>query len=127
MTHATRFERWIAPRAMWILALASVFIVGSGAATLLLIRAHDLKRVSHLERVIRCQDNRECREFIERAIRDTLKQKGVRVGKKRWVSLRIEEADGMPRGVIAIGGSAVPIPLEPPKAAIGPSKALGTP
>lgn len=123
MTHATRLERWIAPRAMWILALASVFIVSSGVATLLLIRSHDLKRVSRLERVIRCQNNRECREFIERAVRDTLKDKGVKVDKKHGISLKIEEADGVPRGTIAIG----PHLSWSSETSVGPSEGLGGP
>ena len=110
---------------MGLLALISVFVVGAGTATFFLIRAHDLKRVSHLERVIRCQDNRECREFIERAIRDTLKNKGVKVDRKHGISLRIEEAGGMPQGTIAIGPDSEPSPGPTPSGSLGPSKGLG--
>lgn len=122
----TKLEKWVAPRAFPLLAVIAVLTVGVGTA-LYFVRHNDLERVTRLERVIRCQDSMGCRDFIERAIRDVLKEKGVKVDKKHGVSLRIEEANGTAQGVIAIGGAEIPVPIPLPQAAIGPSKPLKPP
>ena len=73
MTPITRLEKWIAPRAVPLLAVISVLIVGIGVAAYF-VRQGDLNRVERLERVILCQHSHECREFVERAIREILRQ-----------------------------------------------------
>lgn len=72
MTPITRLERWIAPRAVPLLGVISVLIVAIGVAAYL-VRQGDLRRVERLERTIKCQHSHECREFVERAIREVLR------------------------------------------------------
>lgn len=71
----SKLEQWIAPRALKILAAIAALVIVLGAGAFFLVRAHDLERVSHLERVIQCQDSRECRRFVKRAIRAFLRQR----------------------------------------------------
>jgi hypothetical protein len=82
MAPITRLEEWIAPRALKVLAVIAALVLALGAGAAYLIRQHDLQRVDHLERVIRCQDSRECRSFIYRAIRDFLEHRERRRAEK---------------------------------------------
>jgi hypothetical protein len=77
MTSTSRFEKWIAPRALPLLAIIGVLVIGGGVLAYF-IREGDLNRVERLERVILCQHNNECREFVERAIREILRKQRVK-------------------------------------------------
>ena len=72
MTQVTRMEKWIAPRAIALLVVISVLIIGGGVLAYF-IREGDLNRVERLERVVQCQHSPECRRFVERAIREILR------------------------------------------------------
>ena len=72
--HITRLEKWIAPRALPLLAVISALVLAGGVAAYFIV-AQNFERVDRLERVIKCQHNMECREFVERAIREILKDR----------------------------------------------------
>lgn len=82
MTPVTKLEEWIAPRAVPLLAILSVLIIGVGVAAYF-VREGDLNRVERLERVILCQHSHECREFVERAIREILHEQQKAVPKEK--------------------------------------------
>jgi len=75
VTHVSKLEKWLEPRAMPVLAVMSVIVIG-GSALAYFIRESDIARVERLERVIQCADSPECRRFIKRAIRDFLEHSG---------------------------------------------------
>ncbi len=91
MTHITRLEKWIAPRALPLLAVISALVLAGGVAAYFIVR-HNFERVDRLERVIQCQHNIECREFVERAIREILKdrQRAPKNGGHRGVTFRLK-------------------------------------
>lgn len=94
MTHITRLEKWIAPRALPLLAVISALVLAGGVAAYFIV-AQNFERVGRLERMIQCQHNIECREFVERAIREILREqergasKGSESAKTHGVTFRL--------------------------------------
>lgn len=87
MTPVTRLEKWIAPRAIPLLVVISALVIAGGTAAYF-IRQSDINRVERLERVILCQHNQECREFVERAIREILREQEQKAPKDGQASER---------------------------------------
>ena len=111
MTSVTRVEKWIAPRAVPLLAVISVLTIGIGVLAYF-IRQGDIRRVERLERVVQCQHSPECRIFVERAIREILRHA------KRSPSGKLEisgDSGGALRAVPRGGGMViVPAPESTP-------------
>lgn len=121
MTPVTRLEEWIAPRALKLLAMIGVLVVSLGLLAAYFVRQHDLQRVERLERTIRCQDNRECREFVKRAIREILREQRAEGKAKPGLRLRLEPSrDQRGSEVVIEGPQSTPSPTsmeqpEPPQ------------
>lgn len=144
MTPVTRLEEWIEPRAAKILGVFAVLIV-IGAAVAYVVRQHDVERISHIERVIRCEDHLACRTFIRRAIHDILQAKHAREAHRGVEAGSGESPSGQPApgqpGAPGIsqpgqGGSDEPPgprhpgshhPSAPHEPGSGPTPAPGTP
>jgi hypothetical protein len=114
-------EKWIAPRAIALLAVIAVLTIGGGVLAYF-IREGDLNRVERLERVVQCQHSPECRVFVERAIREILRHAKrspsgkLEVSRDGGVALRVVPRDG---GIVIVPApEAAPTP---PKATSAPS------
>lgn len=96
-SHITRLEKWIAPRALPLLAVISVLVLAGGVAAYLIV-AQNFARVDRLERVIRCQHSATCRSFIYQAIREILEHEEAPRGdqgarKRQGVRLKLGPKD----------------------------------
>jgi hypothetical protein len=122
--HITRLEKWIAPRALPLLAVISTLVL-AGGVTAYFIVAHNFERVDRLERVIRCQHSATCRSFIYRAIREILeheelKPQGKRQSDQKGVTFHLgpgdkNEAPILVEGTIPAQPSEPPVAQSPPK------------
>jgi hypothetical protein len=90
---------------MKLLGLIGALVIAIGIATAFFVRQGDLNRVERLERIVRCQKDAECREFVERAIREILREQGVKV-RDRGVTFHLESSQrpGEPARIVAEGG-----------------------
>lgn len=108
---------------MKLLALIAALVIIGGVIATFIDREHALNRVEHLERVVRCEDSPECREFVRRAIREILRHRGEEKRGKggRSVTFRL--------GTVPLGRPApllveedAPEPEEPSLAEVSPSR-----
>jgi hypothetical protein len=115
MTPVSRLEKWIAPRAALLLAVISALVLAGGVAAYFIV-AHNFERVDRLERVIQCQHNVECREFVERAIREILKdrQRKDQNGDHRGVTFRLGGTPNRLQVSPSFGIASEPSPEELP-------------
>ena len=117
MTKVTRMEKWIAPRALALLAVISILVIGGGVLVYF-IREGDLNRVERLERVVQCQHSPECRHFVERAIREILRHAqrspsgNLEISRDGGGALRVVPRDGG-IAIIPAPESAPPSPKKP--------------